>query len=331
MQQPNFWNSVNLVAVSLLPLSFLYSIISKANLFIQSLSKYHPKTRVICVGNINIGGTGKTQVVLKLSEIFLKNGLKICIVMQGYNSKLAKKNYATIVDIKKHSATDVGDEPLMLASKLEKYENAKIIINNCKKTSIKFAEKLHPDIIIMDDGMQNESIKKHSSILVIDGQFGFGNYFTVPAGPLRESVKSGVKKVDAAIIIRKDSKLITQQLLDYSIPIFHGEIVPERYKFLKNKKVFAFCAIGKPEKFFTSLKNCGIYPDETKTFSDHYMYTDCDIKNIIEKYAKKYIIFTTDKDYVKIPEHYKRYIKSFSIKLSIKEKNFNNFVLSLIK
>lgn len=331
MQQPRFWNDINLVAILLLPLSFLYSLLSKANLFIQSLFKYRSKVKIICVGNINIGGTGKTQVVLKLSEIFLSKKLKICIVMQGYKSKLSKENYATIVDLKKHSATVVGDEPLMIALKLAKYKNVNIIINNSKKLSVKCAEKFNPDIIIMDDGMQNESIKKYSSILVVDGNLGFGNKLTVPSGPLRESISSGMKKTDAVIIIRKDKKQIREILSKYNIPVFHGEIKSELQQRINDKKIFAFCAIGNPDKFFDSMRLHGFCPDKIKIFSDHHMYTERDIKNIIDTYSKNYIIFTTDKDYVKVPQRYKKYIKPFSVKLKITENDvFNKFVLSLI-
>ncbi len=333
MRQPHFWNSVNIISVVLLPLSFVYNVLSKINLFIQSLFSYTPKCKVICVGNINIGGTGKTQVVLKLAHILAKNHFKICIVMQGYNGKLTNKNNATIIDINKHSSIDTGDEPLMIAKKLSDYKNINVIINKNKKIAIKRAEILNPDIIIMDDGMQNETVKKSTNICVVDGNIGFGNGFILPAGPLRESIKSGIKKSNAAIIIRSDENQTSKLLKDSNIQIFHGDIVPN-LNYIKNnhKKIFAFCSIGRPDKFFKSMESIKLKPDKTLIFPDHYNYKNNDIKKIINKYSSEYDIFTTDKDYVKIPNKYKNYIKVFSVQLKIKDENkFLKFIFSLIK
>ena len=333
MKQPHFWNSVNIISVVLLPLSFVYNVLSKINLFIQSLFSYTPKCKVICVGNINIGGTGKTQVVLKLAHILAQKNLKICIVMQGYNGKLSNQNYATVIDSNKHSSIDTGDEPLMIATKLSYYKNITVIINKNKKVAVKRAEKLNPDLIIMDDGMQNNTVKKLSTICVIDGRVGFGNGFILPSGPLRESIKSGIKKSNAAIIIRNDENQTSKLLKDSNIQIFYGDIVPN-LNYIKNnhKKIFAFCSIGRPEKFFKSMGDIGLKPDETYSFPDHYNYTYYDIKNIINKYSVEYDIFTTDKDYVKIPNSYKKFIRSFSVELKIKDEDkFSEFIYSLIK
>jgi tetraacyldisaccharide 4'-kinase len=337
VKQPKFWNSVNVLSVVLLPLSFIYNAVSKINLLLQSFFVYSVQsdTKIICVGNVNVGGGGKTQVVLKLIDIFVKNNLRVCVVMQGYKGILSNAPLAALVDVKKHTAFDVGDEPFMVASKTAQC-CVNVIVNHSKKTAVKCAEKFSPDVIIMDDGMQNSTVKKHATICVVDGKFGFGNEFVMPAGPLRESVASGMHKSDAVIIVRSDEKNVRSIVSVHGQKnIFNSEIISDidvKKLHKKNKKIFAFCAIANSEKFFNSVELSGLKISDKKVFSDHYMYTENDIKNIVEKYADNYSILTTDKDYVKISDAYKEFITPFSVALKIDdEKKFERFFLSIIK
>ena len=222
-------------------------------------------------------------------------------ISRGYGGNLSDIE----VDINLHSPIEVGDEPLLLA------KEAPVIVNHKRYEGAKKAIAEGADIIIMDDGFQNPALHKDKSFLVIDGKVGLGNMFPIPAGPMREFYSQGKKRAHAVIILGEDKTHVADKFND--LPIFYGEVVPQAPQ-TENKNVIAFAGIGRPQKFYDSLKNCGLNVIKTFDFPDHYLYKSDDIKKIVETAEDLGAeIFTTSKDFVKIPALYKNKIKVLEI------------------
>jgi tetraacyldisaccharide-1-P 4'-kinase len=195
---PKFWQSRTLLSYILLPFSILYYFGFKLRALITV--PFKSPIPIICIGNINLGGSGKTPIALSVARFFIEKGKKVIFVSKGYKGRLI----GPVKVEPSHTATDVGDEPLLL-SKL-----ADCIIAKCRKTGVKAAATEGADIIIMDDGMQNPTIYKDLSIIVVDGEIGFGNGFLLPAGPLRETVQNALaRKPNMVVIVRDDKRNIT--------------------------------------------------------------------------------------------------------------------------
>ena len=309
-QKLTYFNNKLNFRILFLPLTWIYLIIA----YIKKLltHSYKSKAYVICVGNIMVGGVGKTPLVIKIVEHFLNNGIKVGILSRGYKGKLSSSK-PILINTKKHSANDVGDEAFMIASKF----NGKVPVCICKNraNSAKVLEN-QVDVLIMDDGLQNYTLKKDKVILVFDGQEGIGNGFLLPLGRLRESLKSGLKKSDIIIFMRKDNKNLKNKIKKYRKNIFIGKIETKKITNLKNKKIIAFAGIGKPDKFYKSLEKEGAKIIKKFNFPDHYQYTKNDLLNLIKK-SNNLPIFTTMKDFVKIPAELKSEFNILDIDINI--------------
>ena len=155
------------------------------------------------------------------------------------------------------------------------------------------------DVIIMDDGFQNPSLYKDKSLLVIDGAAGMGNLWPVPAGPMREFLLQGIKRADAVIMLGEDKHNLLPKF--NGLPVFKGDVVPVK-PVCDKPHAIAFAGIGRPQKFYQSLEDCGITLVKTKDFSDHHFYSREELMQLINE-AKELnaALFTTSKDMVKIP------------------------------
>ena len=177
------------------------------------------------------------------------------------------------------------------------------------------------DIIILDDGLQNYSLHQDLKIIVVDGGFGFGNKFLLPAGPLRESVNSGIKKSDMLILFNKDENCIEKEIKN-KIPIIHGNSKIKKFTKLKNKKIIGFSGMGRSEKFYSSLKEKKLNILKFFSFPDHYLYSKKKIDSLI-KYAKKNnsILVTTLKDKQRINFYQRKKIFFLDLEIEIKEEH----------
>ncbi len=308
------------IRILFLPFVFIMFLIGIIRLLLAS--PYQSKAKVICVGNIAVGGVGKTPLVIKIVEHFLNQGLKVGILSRGYKGKLSSKN-PLIIDINKHNAEDVGDEAFMMAVKF----NGKVPVCICSNRA-KSAQLLENDvdILIMDDGLQNYTLKKDKSVVVFDGEFGIGNGFIIPVGFLRETFAFGMKKADVVVVMRKKNQQLENMVKKYKKPLFNAKTFAKPIAKFKGKKVVAFAGIGNPNKFFNSLKSEGVKLEKTFNFPDHYQYKKSDFEDLIQK-ANGLPIFTTMKDFVKIPAELKKYFNVLDIDLDIK--NSEKFFLLL--
>lgn len=301
MKAPRFWYHNNSFWTKLLkPLGAVYAW-SVAHRF-QKVHPYQASIPVICVGNLSVGGTGKTPVCLALADFFKLKKKSIHFLNHGYKSRL--KN--VVVDTRLHSAFDVGDEALLLASK------APTIVDNHRARGAQLAIKNGAQRLIMDDGFQNPSLIKTVSFVVVDGKKGFGNMHVLPAGPLREPVLKGLKRADAVIIVGEDAWGV-RDFLNKNVPdltILSGRFVPDKrvIQALKGKNVMAFAGIGDPEKFFSMLAQYGVSVQKKQPFPDHYFYSRFDMEQLFQD-AHNLELVTTSKDAVKIPKEFYENLK----------------------
>ncbi|MDX1924108.1 MAG: tetraacyldisaccharide 4'-kinase, partial [Rickettsiaceae bacterium] len=242
----------------------------------------------------SVGGTGKTQIIKALGAFYMKQGRKIMIISKGYGGSY--KNHALVSA--NSDVREAGDEPLELAHDLAAYGDPNIIVCRNPANILPLIEDINPDLILVDDGLQNPSFIKDFRILMVDGQRGFGNGFIIPAGPLRESEKYSTGNADLIVCINPSKKIEgilsnNQQFIKAASEI-HLNIE-------KREKILAFCGIGNPDIFFETVKDrCTI--SEKITFPDHHLYSKQDIEriNFLAKKAGVSKIVTTEKDITKI-------------------------------
>lgn len=305
MRTPKFWKDENIVSFCLYPLSLVYRLARTIHVLFSR--EYKTGLNIICVGNIIAGGSGKTPVSLKIGEVLKSKNINFAYLSKGY--KGAFKDF-TKVDIYKHTAIEVGDEPLLLA------ETADTFICKNRKAALDMLSKNYDyDLIVMDDGFQNPTIFKNKNIVVIDGEYGIGNGELLPAGPMRESLKSAIKRATFFIIIGQDKQHIEDKLLDHNIDVVRARIVEKNQPDI-NKKYIAFCGLGRPEKFFNSLKNSNYEVIKTISFADHHRYKNEEISKLLSEAEKLGAqLITTKKDLVKISDEYKDKIECLNIEI----------------
>jgi len=308
---PKFWQRRTLISYLLWPLSQIYRILGIIRYLFAKPVRF--KAKVICVGNINVGGTGKTQIAIWLANFLTKKDINFIVVTKGYKGLLQ----GPIVVEPQHTASDVGDESALLA----KY--ATVVVAQKIHKAVNYINKLNPQIVIVDDGMQNPNFYKDFCILSFDGLRGIGNELLAPAGPLRQKFASGVKQSDAIIIFNKDrADYLTARLESCNKPLFGADTVPGNNNLDNELNYLAFCSIGNPEKFFLTLEISNFKLLSTKVFPDHHSYTIDEIETLITKAKENNAtLITTAKDYVKIPKKYHSNIKCLDTTLVIDKEN----------
>lgn len=317
MRTPSHWKDNNLLSVVLCPLGWVYGLMTALRLkFIKPRKASVP---VICIGNLTAGGTGKTPVAISFSHLLRSHGYNPFFITRGYGGKIQD----TLVDKNNHQAQDVGDEPLLLA------EASPVVVNSNRYNGAIKAQNNGADCIIMDDGFQNPKLHKDLSLLVIDGGFGLGNSRCIPAGPLREFTNSGLKRADAILIIGEDEKNIASQIKN--LPIFKGSILPCRPE-KGRKEIIAFAGIGRPDKFYTSLEEVGFNLMKKIDFPDHHYYNEEELNQIITKAQTLGTdIYTTSKDFVKIPIELRPHFRVLEITIQWEdEEKLANFIIQKI-
>ena len=295
--KPKFWdeNKISLFSILLFPITLLIKIF----VFLKPhINKTHKATiPVICVGNIYIGGTGKTPLS---NEVFL------ILKNLNMNPAFVRKKYDTF-----------HDEVKLQKQIGQVYENKKRI------EAIKEAILNKSNVAILDDGFQDFSVEKDLSIICFNERQWIGNGLTIPSGPLRENL-SVLKKVDCVVINGKKNQNIENIIFNKNekIKIFYSSYKPQNIDECKNKKVIAFAGIGNPENFFDLLIENKLNVLETIKFPDHHKYSEQELENLFNKIKdNNSILLTTEKDYFRISEKNKTKIKCLKINVEIENKN----------
>jgi tetraacyldisaccharide 4'-kinase len=268
---------------------------------------------VICVGNLTAGGSGKTPTALALLHLLTAraNGHPVAhALLRGYGGTMAGP---VRIDIQRHIASEVGDEALLLA------RAAPTWVAHDRVAGALAAASAGARVIVMDDGFQNPSLAKTLSLLVVDGATGFGNGRVIPAGPLRESIKSGLARADAVIVVGTDSAGVIPAVtrMQSHLPILAARLVPGDSTAFKGQRVYAFAGIGRPEKFFATLAETGAEVVGRRAFDDHHAFALTDLATLeAEARSLNARLVTTEKDYVRLDALAQRRIAALPVELA---------------
>lgn len=324
MRAPDFWDrkTAGILPSLLRPIGCVVSTL--AALRQKGASPFLAAIPVICVGNLVAGGAGKTPVALDLVARLKSKGIDVHVVMRGYGgTELGPVR----VDANSHTATQVGDEALLLTLQAPTW------VSRDRKAGVQAAQNDGAQAIVLDDGFQNPSVGKDLSLLVVDGEYGFGNGRVMPAGPLRETIAAGFKRADAVVVLGADEADIwgrVQRSHDNHLPVVCARIEPtEAAQDLSGKDVYAFAGIGRPQKFFDTLKNNGCKLVGCKSFDDHHPYSNTDMEAILQDAAEA-IIVTTTKDKVRIPEPFQDRILTIDISVKWKDEKVIDDLLAKV-
>jgi tetraacyldisaccharide 4'-kinase len=290
MRAPDFWHGDRLASRLLAPASALY-----AWAVARRLAKgdgYRAAVPVICVGNIVAGGAGKTPVCIALAQRLAARGRKPHMLTRGYGGTEVGPR---AVDLLRHDAARMGDEALLLA------EHAPTWVARMRPDGAVAAVAMGADILVMDDGYQNPSMVKDLSLVVVDGGYGFGNGRVIPAGPCREAVAAGLARADAVVLMGEDKTDASRRFGD--LPVLKARLAPgPEAGALRGRKVLAFAGIGRPAKFFDTLRDIGAELVEACPFPDHHPYTRADIAALAaQAETAGAVLVTTAKDAVRVP------------------------------
>jgi len=298
--KPKFWDKKNnsFLSILLYPLSIIYYLISVIRKKISIPQKFN--IPIICVGNIYIGGTGKTSAAIEIIKI-LNKSKKICFLTKGYGRKSKKDIYLNELNISNQNTVDTGDEALLL----NKYGD--VYISNNRAKAINTIIKLGYDAIILDDGFQDHLIFKNLNILCFDSKNWIGNNNLIPSGPLREPLKA-IKEANFIVIKGEKNQIIENEIkkLSPNIEIIYAENRIENNETLKNKNFIAFTGIGNPYSFFNTLLNNNIKIIKQIIYPDHFQFTEKNYKVLFQEAENNNCnLITTEKDWVRIDEQFK--------------------------
>ena len=275
--KPYFWSKkYSILSILLLPISYLIQIL----FFIKKkfVKKENFSVPIICIGNIYVGGTGKTPLAIKISEILEKSKKNPAIIKKFYNNQ--------------------NDEMELIKNK-----NKNLVTDSTRKKALFKAIERKFDFMILDDGFQDHSIKKNLSILCFNSNQLAGNGFTIPSGPLREPLSS-IKNCQMIMINGNRNKEFEKKIKEISnnnTSVYYSKYFPVNIKKLQNINLLVFAGIGNPENFFQLLSDYKLNIKRKISFPDHYNYKKRDIENLFNLSKKNnFRLVTTEKDYFRL-------------------------------
>ncbi len=294
MREPGFWYRPRSFKSHLLrPLGALYGAIAERRFRRQGLDAGVP---VFCIGNYHVGGAGKTPAVLALATLLGELGEKPVVLSRGYGGGLSGP---VMVDRKRHTATDVGDEPLMMARTLP------VAVSRDRVGGVALAKSQGATVILMDDGFQNPAIVKDASLIVIDSERGLGNAKVFPAGPLRAPLAPQMARTDALIVIGDGhaADAIAGKIAAQEKPVLTARLKADAASVaqLLGRRVLAFAGIGDPGRFFRTLRASRIDVVEARPFADHHVFSQGEIDALLADARREALtLVTTEKDLARL-------------------------------
>lgn len=249
---------------------------------------------VICCGNASIGGAGKTTLALDIGRRLLARGAAVAFITRGYGGRAALP--AMAVDLVRHGVDDVGDEALLLATV------APTFVSGDRAAAARAAIEAGADALVMDDGLQNATLQKSMSLLVVDGEVGFGNGHLLPAGPLREPVSAAAARCRACVLIGED-RTNASALVPAGFPVLRARLTScFDAAMFGGRTILAFAGIARPEKFFASLEQAGANLVARRGFADHHRFKQHELAAVLAEADRLgATAVTTPKDAVRLP------------------------------
>lgn len=324
---PQFWYSQKgasqVLAVMMTPLSWLWQLVT--GLRWRLAKPYQSSLPVICIGNLTVGGVGKTPCVRTLALAAKAKGFTPVILMRGYGGRLAGPLFVN----DQHSAHDVGDEALELKATLA----LPVVVSRDRAAGARWIETHHAgDVIIMDDGFQNPTLRYDQAVLVFDGETGIGNSGIVPSGPLRESLPTGLRRASHALIIGEDKHQLANRIhhLAPHIPrasAQKGYHTKTRQMITDqttcNGRLLAFAGIGRPQGFFDTIQDHGGHLVTSLSFGDHHHYSAKEWEHIIRMAETNQArLVTTMKDYMRLSPSQKAMVTPLPLELRIDDEKW---------
>ncbi len=333
--QPKFWKTLNSTAILLWPLAFAYGVISRLKYKLQAPISFKP-TKVICIGNATVGGSGKTPLAIALGKVLLDlkieglRKIKLAYACRNYGAQASQASQGYIPkqpkDIEDYRSAGVIEEALLLA------RIAPTFVSRHRLDAIKAACGA-ANVVITDDGLQNNSFAKDLSILAVPEDKSFGNRLIFPSGPMRETFIDSLQKSDFVFLMNEcgashaSSLRIIKQHFDiakvfstvYLYHLYNRTSVIGRRSELRKKRFLAFCGIANPDRFFDALRRDCFDVVERETYPNHHRYSEQDLRRLESKARLlSACLITTEKDIVKLSDKWQNQVMYLKLEVCIR-------------